>query len=592
MSTQPNVFKSLLTAVHKNRMTWILPTVLFGAIGSFYALTKETKWRASQAMIVRDEAIGEISRQGSFTSMDEMKAAQEMILEVAKNRTVIERALTEIRPAEDATLFRAKWPRDADITRVKKSISVQAPKGTEFGKSEVIYLSVTERTPESAVELTRAMSNQLDIRLRELRGRKAQSVIIELKQKLRLAEQNLEGVTARLEQMEREVGGDLGELRNLNDSSAGDSNLRRSLTQIKNEMRQSETLAVSLKEQLSFLVAANMAPDSFVATPNQLLVSQPALRRLKDGLVDAQLRTADLKGRMNDDHPDVQAALAAENKVRRELYAELANAINGVHADIKVNKALTNSLRKQLSDVEGRLGKLASLRARYGNLVADVQHRSDQVRDAKLALANARGSEEASNSASLLTLVDDPYAGNSPVGPGRTTIVAGSMIMGAMTGLGLILLMNPGLFSDRRRFGRRAADKALLQESGMNQRRRASDRQGDDSSKSRRRANDTAAGDDALREVIRSGAVEEDGNSASKPESTSQVQKPAIRNKPAATQEQKSTVRKKASDQDSTKAPEKQRPTAAPVAGAGFRLVAPFGDESESSPKPSSLGRN
>ena len=56
---------------------------------------------------------------------------------------------------------------------------------------------------------------------------------------------------------------------------------------------------------------------------NRLLDSQPALRRLKDGLVDAQLRTAALQGRMSAEHPEVISAKEAETQVAARVHAEL-----------------------------------------------------------------------------------------------------------------------------------------------------------------------------------------------------------------------------------------------------------------------------
>ena len=48
---------------------------------------------------------------------------------------------------------------------------------------------------------------------------------------------------------------------------------------------------------MALLKQAEADPTALVAAPCRLLDSQPALRRLKDGLVDSQLRTANLQGR-------------------------------------------------------------------------------------------------------------------------------------------------------------------------------------------------------------------------------------------------------------------------------------------------------
>ena len=49
------------------------------------------------------------------------------------------------------------------------------------------------------------------------------------------------------------------------------------------------------------------------------------LKRLKDGLVDAQLRTAELSGTMSKDHPKVQAAVQADPAATAPVVARTSN---------------------------------------------------------------------------------------------------------------------------------------------------------------------------------------------------------------------------------------------------------------------------
>ena len=155
-------------------------------------------------------------------------------------------------------------------------------------------------------------------------------------------------------------------------------------------MRNASAARTEQEEQLLFLTNARANPATIVATSNRLLESQPALRRLKDGLVDAQLRVAELLGKMNATHPSVRAAQAAEAEIRNDLYEELETAIRGLQADADVTSALIQSHEHQMADVQDRLNKLASMRARYEILVANVQDRSEQVKESQRALAEAR----------------------------------------------------------------------------------------------------------------------------------------------------------------------------------------------------------
>ena len=270
-----------------------------------------------------------------------------------------------------------------------------------------------------------------------------------------------------------EVGSDLGELRTLNQTGAGDSNLRSSLNQIKNDLRNARSTHTAQQQQLELLLAASKDPATLVATPNRLLESQPGLRRLKEGLIDAQLRVAELMGKMNEVHPDVRAALTAEAEVRENLYRELESSIRGARGDLQVTEAIIGSYENQLDEVQERLDQLASLRARYGNLVAEVTHRREELQQAQRSLAEARAAQEASQKSSLITRVDGPDPGDAPVGPGRLVLLLSSWVGGFAVGLGVMFLLTPA-GGPAQRFGRRWTDQLA---GGVMAGRRVGDRQ-------------------------------------------------------------------------------------------------------------------
>lgn len=463
-TTTPLNFGAIVTNLKSHYHVWLIPTVLVTAAATVYAVMRPDIWRASQAILVRDEAGGNIDRAGRFASVDAMKTAQETILEITRNQAVLAKALETVGPPADR-ISEAPWPSQNDVENLQDAISVSAPKGAEFGRTEVIYLSVKSNDRKRAIALTVAVGDQLEARLLKLRDSKAQSIVGELQRGVELARADLDKSTVELQAMESQVGSDLGELRMLNELGSGDSNLRTGMNQIKNELRQAQTQHETSEQLLKLLLAAQDAPAELVATPSRLLESQPALRRLKDGLVDAQLRTAQLLGKMNPDHPEVQSAMAAEEEVRQHLHRELDVAVRGLTAELKVSAKLAQSLEGQLADVTARLDRLAQMRAGYGNLVAESRQRSETLQAAEKALADARASETAARSSSLLTRLDQPVTGASPLGPSRSMIVLAGFFGGLATGFGCVLLTAPlnNLQFRGRRFsdvlrGRRATD--------------------------------------------------------------------------------------------------------------------------------------
>ena len=206
------------------------------------------------------------------------------------------------------------------------------------------------------------------------------------------------------------------------------------------ELRQAKQAIDANQELLSLLNASKTDARSLAAAPNRLLEAQPVLRRLKDGLVDAQLRTAQLSGNLTENHPTVMAAKTAEDGITDQVRREIDSALVGVQAELRLSQERGDVLESQLANAHTRLGNLAEMRAEYANLVADRNQRADILKTAEQQLAEARASQAAANTASLIAAIDTPIAGDAPVGPGKSTIVAGGMFGGLILGLGIVFL--------------------------------------------------------------------------------------------------------------------------------------------------------
>jgi uncharacterized protein involved in exopolysaccharide biosynthesis len=265
----------------------------------------------------------------------------------------------------------------------------------------------------------------------------------ELSKTVAMAQNDLAGSTSRLAKMEREAGPDLAELRNLQEQSSGDSDLRRKTVEIENELRQAQTVEINNRELLKLLTAARDNPGTLLATPNRLLESQPALRRLKDGLVDSQLRTAQHLGTMTDEHPLVQAARANEQAIAQDLHKELQSAVAGLEVDVRMTTGQVVTLQQQLAHIKGRLERLAAVRAEYANLAAETKHKTLLLETAQRDMAAARSSQASSQAASQITRIDTPNTGTKPVGPSRAMIVLAGLAGGLLTGLGIVFLGLP-----------------------------------------------------------------------------------------------------------------------------------------------------
>ena len=432
---------NLLSFIVSNRRRWLPPAVAVAVVGLLLAGLKCDTWEASQSLVVRNEAAGNLSEPGRFRHADEMKTTQETILELARSRAVLRQALIEVGPPAGGAS--GNWPTDRDVTQLVEAIKLAPPKGAEFGKTEVLYLKVRDNDRGRALALVSAVSKHLQARFQQLRDAKAQGMIAELTKAVSMADGEMASATEKLATLEQSVGSDLAELRILHESSSGDSDLRRKSLELETELRQAQLAERTQQGLFDLLEAARTDQGRLLAMPGSLLESQPALKRLKEGLVDAQLKTAELSGTMSDEHPLVRAALESEGEISRQLHQELEIACRGVQVDLHLSRGRAASLAEQLADTRSRLAKLGSLRASYSNLIAQVEQRNSLLAAAQRELSEARSSQAGAHSSSLIYTIDEPDTGSKPVGPGRLTLAAGVVLAGLLVGAAALFLAIP-----------------------------------------------------------------------------------------------------------------------------------------------------
>jgi uncharacterized protein involved in exopolysaccharide biosynthesis len=457
------IFRNILRGILIWAPLWLGTTALFGTLGILYILfLKQDQFLASQAILVRDEANGAVMRLGRFQSQAEMKAAQETILEMAKSHQVVREALGKIGP--EPSLFSLPWETAEAFPSIrqieefaKSSLSIHAPKGTEFGVTEVIYIDIKSSTQSRSIDLNKALCDALESRLQQVRTARADSVIAELMYARDAAKAEVTEATDRLHEMEREAGTDLSDLRGMTDMIAGASSARLEYDQIKNELRQTEQNLQQLQSDRDLLRKAIGDPASFVIAPGTMLNNQPGLKRFREGLVDAQISASQLSGKFTEEHPLVIASTSAQNTIIQRFSRELRASTESIEADISVIEKKRERLESQKSMLEGRLSRLADSRAIYANLASDVKSRNTILENAEKELAEATAARDSSKSTSLLTRLDAPIVSDKPIGPGKTTLAVVCTAAGLAFGLGIVFLITP--IDAGPTFGRRISDR-------------------------------------------------------------------------------------------------------------------------------------
>jgi uncharacterized protein involved in exopolysaccharide biosynthesis len=414
----------------EQRRVWIRPAIVCGLIAFVYAIFMTRLWEAHQGLVVREEASVTSSKQpGKFADLYEMRTFQETLLELAKSKQVVAATMMNVTEAE--TKQPAAVPDAEQIEKFRKRLSMSPANGAEFGKTEVFYFSVKDPSRERAIHLVTELVKQLSIRLGELRRERSQGLISELEKQVELATEVHRAENERLKEFESKIGSDLGELRTLHSAMGGQSDLRQQLVDLEKESRAADARLHEAEDLLMVLQGAQNDPQQLVAMPSSLLKIQPTLQRLKDGLVDAQLQMSKLGGNRTAEHPQMQAAREAVEKIREELHQELAVVIEGLQVDIGLNNNRLEVLNSQIADIQARLSRLAEFRAEYSSRVASVESSRLVLNQAKKQLSEVQAKQAASQNAHLITVIDSPETGPYPIGLGRAMVV----LLGAMGGL-------------------------------------------------------------------------------------------------------------------------------------------------------------
>lgn len=432
-----------LLAVLKNyRYRWMLPAIVITLAAATYAFVRTPTWQAAQALVVRGDAGATNQTPGKFSQPEEMRVAQETVLEIARGRSVLTAALEEVGPAADAENT-ANFPSAKDVEALRKAVSVTAPNGAEFGTTEIFYLNAKADDRERALRLTAAISSQLKKHFQQLVDQKAKSVTLELEKSVRLAQAELGESTAQLADLEAGVGADLADLRSMSKLSSSGISLQAAMTTLDDELREAKVAEESNATLLEMLQAAQQDSRALLAMPNTLLEKLPVLRRLKEGLVDAQLRTAELLGSMSHEHPRVRGAVANEQEVAAHILRELPVAIRSIEVERKLARIKIASIERQLADARSRMQHLAAVRAEHSQLSAQVERDTQQVRQAESRLAESRSLEAGAQAANLISLVDSPDTGTRPLGPGKAVVIGVGMIGGLLVGFAVLFLTVP-----------------------------------------------------------------------------------------------------------------------------------------------------
>lgn len=444
--------KHITSVLWTYRVLWIAPVVAAFALSVVYVMfMRGETWSARQSLIVRDDLLGQSYKPGRFESLESMKSAQETILEIARKPLVIRNALQKLGPAPGRWFSFGTsdngWPSEEMIESVQGSITLGAPNGAEFGRTEVIILNTKASTRERSRQFISLLLNEIIDKTNEVRSRRLQSMEAELIQARNAALAALEQSKSKLRSMDRQLGPDVDAMNALNDEQGSDNPIKRDLSQIRLEKRIVESDVETANAVLDMLIVARDNPNELVNISSELIRHQPALELLKKELISAQRSLASSKRRYTDDHPDVIGFKTEVEEIQQYIHRELSTAIAGMKNNVALLVLRSDRLNQEIQKLDARLVKLGENRADFLTMTSEVKQRNEIVNKTQKELAEIQGLASSGN-ANLLTAVDDPQVATRPDEMGKKATVLAGTLGGLMLGLGLVLLVAPTMDPD------------------------------------------------------------------------------------------------------------------------------------------------
>ncbi len=438
---EPDYLRSLIDTARKRPGLWVVPLLAAVLIGLLVGFVGPKKWDATQSFVVREEFIGRLVGPGRFDSLDTMKTAQETIQEVARRPALLRRVLQIVGPARGTA--KPQWPSPETIESMQGAISFHAPGGAELGKTEVVSMRVKSSSAARARELVSVLFEELTREIRDIRQRKAESMMREIEQALDLAYENHARAAGRLQRMEARVGADLGELRRLNEPMSGGGGLQSLQQEVQNELRSVRSSHAVVSDLIDHLESAAVEPSQLIATPRELLESQPALLQMKNRLFEAQVNVSNLGGRYSARHPLYQAARNAVDEIRSQINHELPNILSSLRSQQQLAEQRVRMLTNQSAEIRGTMDELADWRVEYSQLDSEMKQRDQELMDARREYSQAESIYRAASNVDFISKLDEAQAGLRPLGPSKKTLLLGAIIAGSLIGLGLVMMVTP-----------------------------------------------------------------------------------------------------------------------------------------------------
>ncbi len=418
---------------------WLLPALVVWLATVAYVIVRPAQWEATQTVSVRPQAAS-LEGDSRWLDGDQRKSLQETLVELVRSRDVLEATLREVdgKAASPAGGERIAQIPLRQIERLRKAIQITPPQGADLGSSDILCLRIRDEDRGRAIKLVESLCRRADEKWRLLRRERAAAAVAEWEQAVRAAESELRVINGRLAALEKELGTYLPEMRAWATGASNDTPLTRKVLEGNAELRAVETSLADTEGLLREVQSALVDPARLLNAANALIKQEPSIEKWKTAWVESQVKLAEVRSRMTENHPDVVAATAAEREIHDRLSEEVAAFLSILKSECDELRARRELVQSRLATLDSEIRDLAAKRVEYANLVSEREQRLAVLQTARQRRDDARLAAESLASAQLVIPIENAEAGLDPVGPGKAAVLGVGLVAGILFGLGIL----------------------------------------------------------------------------------------------------------------------------------------------------------
>jgi uncharacterized protein involved in exopolysaccharide biosynthesis len=431
--------------IARHKWLVLVTTAVFTAAAAVAAYFQPDVWEASVKVWVRDQSVG-LTKASDFAAerSNRLRTLLVNLREVVYSREVLEQTLLQSsgRPSGTSASPRELTPflDDLDLAKLRDSIGIDTPKGTEFGSAEMFYVRVRDRDRQRALRLVTALFDQLRARFQQLGLEQADDLLRKTNEQVAASQKQLGDAQSKFDQFVKQVGPNLPDLVVMSGGLSIDSELRRAIQRVRELLTPARAELEQRQALLRTVQGVDTESGSF-AIPASFLRDHTSLEQTRQAVVQAQIEFERQQAEITPENPRWKVQQERVANLQNEFRREWSRARVALEQEVSAQKSKVDYLSRELDTQTAQLTRLTERYVEYDGLRAEVKQRQDALAEAERRRSEALHARATAAQDVLLSVVDKARISAKPVNLRRGAMLGMGAALGLLTGLGLAFLV-------------------------------------------------------------------------------------------------------------------------------------------------------